>query len=32
MPLMDYYLYPPKHISPSILAALAPPPAEPAYP
>jgi hypothetical protein len=26
MPLMDYYLYPPKHISPSILAALAPPP------
>lgn len=25
MPLMDYYLYPPKHISPSILAALAPP-------
>jgi hypothetical protein len=29
MPLMDYYLYPPRHISPSILAALAPPPAEP---
>ncbi len=26
MPLMDYYLYPPKHISPSVLAALAPPP------
>jgi hypothetical protein len=24
--LMEYYLYPPKHISPAILAALAPPP------
>jgi hypothetical protein len=24
--LMEYYLYPPKHISPAVLAALAPPP------
>jgi hypothetical protein len=28
--LMEYYLYPPKHISPAILAALAPPPSQPA--
>jgi hypothetical protein len=27
--LMEYYLYPPKHISPAILAALAPPPSQP---
>jgi hypothetical protein len=27
--LMEYYLYPPKHISPAILAALAPPPNQP---
>ena len=27
--LMEYYLYPPKHISPAILAALAPPPVSP---
>jgi hypothetical protein len=26
MSLMEYYLYPPKHISPSVLAALTPPP------
>ena len=26
MSLMEYYLYPPKHISPTVLAALTPPP------
>jgi hypothetical protein len=26
MSLMEYYLYPPKHISPAVLAALTPPP------
>jgi hypothetical protein len=34
--LMEHYLYPPKHISPAVLAALAPPqylqPAEPGWP
>lgn len=29
--LMEYYLYPPKHISPAILAALTPPSSEPAW-
>lgn len=27
--LMEYYLYPPKHISPAILAALSPPLSQP---
>jgi hypothetical protein len=27
--LLEYYLYPPRHISPAILAALAPPPGQP---
>jgi hypothetical protein len=26
MPLMEFYLYPPKYISPAAIAALAPPP------